>query len=127
MLTQSVGLADAAHVLAHGVERVLQRKGGHPVEQLRQLLDRLLPLFGGGAAYVFERSGDAWREVAYLVGVVEDDPLGIELARWRNPLADAFIVGADFIGDDAVAMILGDNIFYGGGFTQMLQGAAARN
>jgi glucose-1-phosphate thymidylyltransferase len=36
-------------------------------------------------------------------------------------LADAFIVGADFIGDDAVAMILGDNIFYGYGLGEQLK------
>jgi glucose-1-phosphate thymidylyltransferase len=36
-------------------------------------------------------------------------------------LADAFIVGADFIGDDAVAMILGDNIFYGYGLGDQLK------
>ena len=36
-------------------------------------------------------------------------------------LADAFIVGADFIGDDAVAMILGDNIFYGYGLGAQLK------
>lgn len=37
-------------------------------------------------------------------------------------LADAFIVGADFIGDDKVAMILGDNIFYGVDLAEQLQG-----
>lgn len=39
-------------------------------------------------------------------------------------LADAFIVGADFIGSDKVAMVLGDNIFYGSGFDLKLQAAA---
>ncbi len=33
-----------------------------------------------------------------------------------NGLAEAFLIGADFIGDDKVALILGDNLFYGGGF-----------
>ena len=41
-------------------------------------------------------------------------------------LADAFIVGADFIGRDSVCLVLGDNIFYGYGFTQRLNAAAAR-
>jgi glucose-1-phosphate thymidylyltransferase len=41
-----------------------------------------------------------------------------ETPRW---LADAFIVGAEFIGDDAVAMILGDNIFYGYGLGAQLK------
>ena len=40
-------------------------------------------------------------------------------------LAQAFIIGEDFIGDDSVAMILGDNIFYGNGFTSLLSEAAA--
>ena len=41
-------------------------------------------------------------------------------------LADAFIVGADFIGDDSVALVLGDNIFYGQSFSKVLQQAANR-
>ena len=38
-------------------------------------------------------------------------------------LADAFIIGADFIGDDSVALVLGDNIFYGGWFRKNLSDA----
>ncbi|PNW26702.1 glucose-1-phosphate thymidylyltransferase RfbA [Formosa algae] len=38
-----------------------------------------------------------------------------------NGLAEAFIIGADFIGDDKVALILGDNIFYGTGLAKLLQ------
>ncbi len=41
-------------------------------------------------------------------------------------LADAFIIGADFIGDDSVALILGDNIFYGQSFSKVLRTAASR-
>lgn len=41
-------------------------------------------------------------------------------------LADAFIVGKDFIGDDDVALVLGDNIFYGQSFTKTLKNAADR-
>ncbi|GBD98237.1 glucose-1-phosphate thymidylyltransferase [bacterium BMS3Abin07] len=40
-----------------------------------------------------------------------------------NGLAEAFILGEDFIGDDTVCMILGDNIFYGHGLTDMLREA----
>jgi glucose-1-phosphate thymidylyltransferase len=40
-----------------------------------------------------------------------------------NGLAQAFVLGADFIGNDSVALVLGDNIFYGSGFSKMLQAA----
>ena len=43
-----------------------------------------------------------------------------------NGLAEAFILGEDFIGDDNVALIIGDNIFYGQGFSPALQAARAR-
>ncbi|MFD5829746.1 glucose-1-phosphate thymidylyltransferase RfbA [Lentzea sp. NPDC060358] len=38
-----------------------------------------------------------------------------------NGLAEAFVIGADFVGDDDVALVLGDNIFYGQGFSSTLQ------
>lgn len=41
-------------------------------------------------------------------------------------LADAFIIGEKFIGDDRVALVLGDNIFYGQSFSQVLKNAAER-
>jgi glucose-1-phosphate thymidylyltransferase len=55
--------------------------------------------------------------------------LSIQYAVQPTPdgLAQAFIIGEDFIGDDRVAMILGDNIFYGQGFTPMLRRVAARD
>lgn len=55
--------------------------------------------------------------------------LSISYAVQASPdgLAQAFIIGEDFIGKDRVAMILGDNIFYGQGFTPLLQRVSARN
>ena len=41
-----------------------------------------------------------------------------------NGLAQAFVIGEKFIGKDAVALVLGDNIFYGSGFSKLLQNAA---
>lgn len=43
-----------------------------------------------------------------------------------NGLAEAFILGEDFIGDDSVALILGDNIYYGAGLSQLVQDAAKK-
>ena len=52
--------------------------------------------------------------------------LNIEYAIQEQPngLAEAFIIGEEFIGNDSVAMILGDNIFYGQSFTRHLENAA---
>lgn len=55
---------------------------------------------------------------------------GIELSYAEQPspdgLAQAFIIGENFIGDSSVCLILGDNIFYGYGFSAMLREAASR-
>ena len=44
-----------------------------------------------------------------------------------NGLAQAFVIGESFIGNDSVALVLGDNIFYGSGFSSMLQSAVDPN
>jgi len=55
---------------------------------------------------------------------------GVRLSYAVQPtpagLAQAFIIGRDFIGDDRCALVLGDNIFYGHGFADMVRSAAAR-
>ena len=76
-----------------------------------------------------------------IISTLEDTPrfeallgdghqFGIKLSYAVQPspdgLAQAFIIGEDFIGDDACAMILGDNIFYGNGLGNMLKSAARR-
>lgn len=56
-------------------------------------------------------------------------PMGVNFHYAEQPrpegLAQAFLIGEEFIGDDSVCLVLGDNIFYGQGFTQMLQKACA--
>jgi glucose-1-phosphate thymidylyltransferase len=67
---------------------------------------------------LFERMlGDGSLFGVRLSYAVQDRPRG---------LADAFIVGRDFVGQDRVALILGDNIFYGFHFPDLLQAACAR-
>ena len=64
-----------------------------------------------------ELLGDGSQLGMRLEYAVQDQPRG---------LADAFIIGADFIGNDRVALVLGDNIFYGQSFSAVLRRVAAR-
>ncbi len=63
-----------------------------------------------------------------LLGTGEE--LGVKFSFAEQPkpegLAQAFIIGEKFIGDDSVCLVLGDNIFYGQGFTGMLKDAVAQ-
>lgn len=63
-----------------------------------------------------------------LFGSGSDFGVNFSYAIQTSPrgLADAFLVGENFIGEDRVCLVLGDNIFYGYGFTERLENAAAR-
>ena len=63
-----------------------------------------------------------------LFGTGEQLGLSFSYAIQEEPrgLADAFIIGREFIGNDRVALVLGDNIFYGQSFSRVLQTVAAR-
>ena len=52
--------------------------------------------------------------------------LSYKVQEHPNGLAEAFILGEDFIGDDAVCLILGDNIYYGAGLSDLVQSAAKK-
>ena len=63
-----------------------------------------------------------------LFGTGEQLGLSLSYAVQVSPrgLADAFMIGEEFIGKDGVALVLGDNIFYGQSFSRVLRAAAAR-
>lgn len=63
-----------------------------------------------------------------LLGDGSDYGVKFTYAEQPSPdgLAQAFIIGEEFIGDDSVCMVLGDNIFHGNGLEQMLKGALQR-
>lgn len=63
-----------------------------------------------------------------LLGDGSDFGINLQYSVQPSPdgLAQAFIIGEKFIGDDSVCLVLGDNIFYGQGFTPILQRAANR-
>lgn len=63
-----------------------------------------------------------------LLGDGSDFGINLEFAVQPSPdgLAQAFIIGEEFIGDDSVCLVLGDNIFYGQFFSKILQNAVSR-
>lgn len=63
-----------------------------------------------------------------LLGNGSDLGISFEYAVQEKPegLAQAFIIGEEFIGNDSVCLILGDNIYYGGGISKMLQRTASK-
>ncbi|MCB9171155.1 MAG: glucose-1-phosphate thymidylyltransferase RfbA [Flavobacteriales bacterium] len=80
-------------LMAAGIREVLVISTPHDLPQFRKLL------------------GDGTRLGCTFAYAEQPEP---------NGLAQAFVIGRDFIGDDPVALILGDNIFYGVGFGRML-------
>lgn len=103
---------------------------------------QLLPVFDKPMIYYpMSILMDAGIKDILIISTPEDTPrfeellgdghqFGINLSYKVQPspdgLAQAFIIGEDFIGDDSVAMILGDNIFHGHGLSKRLKAAAAR-
>lgn len=79
---------------------------------IREVLLISTPEFIGQFQELFDDGSQFGISIKYAV---QDQP---------NGLAEAFIIGEEFIGEDSVALVLGDNIFYGAGLSEMLQRAA---
>ena len=70
-----------------------------------------------GQALTVERDAETFAaRLRGLIGEIQQQPS-------PDGLAQAFLIGADFIGDDSVCLVLGDNIFHGSGFTGLLREA----
>ena len=71
---------------------------------------------------------DTLPKIRELFNTGKDLGINISYKEQQKPngLAEAFIIGEDFIGKDNVALILGDNIFYGHGFSKILEHAAKK-
>lgn len=70
------------------------------------------------------------RDVPVFQEILKDgSQLGLKISyavqEQPNGLAEAFLIGADFIGKDSVALVLGDNVFYGAAFSALLNSAAS--
>ena len=76
---------------------------------IREVLIISTPNDIGGFERLFGDGGHLGMKISYAV---QAEPKG---------LAEAFIIGEEFIGDDSVCLVLGDNIFYGYGFSERLQ------
>ena len=85
-------------------------------------------LITGGAGFIgsnlTRRMLAAGGEGAGLEQVVVLDALTYAEQTAPRGLAEAFLIGADFIGDDSVCLVLGDNLFYGEGLTSLFEDCA---
>lgn len=118
------GTGSRLHPITKGVSKHLL-----PIYDKPMIYYPLSVLMLAGLQEILIITNDEDRE-AYLRLLGDGEQFGIQLHYASQPkpegLAQAFIIGESFIGKDAVCMILGDNVFYGQGFTLKLREVAAK-
>lgn len=119
------GSGTRLHPLTHSVSKQLM-----PVYDKPMIYYPLSTLMLSGVRDVLfittPRDEEAFR---HLLGDGSQWGMNFQYAAQPSPdgLAQAFIIGKDFVGNDNVSLVLGDNIFYGGGITLKLDSASARD